>query len=81
MSKARLNTKLLSGLKGEEVVAGTRGMMMSSAMVLLPISIEIALDRALRYEDRLKYDDIEHAILKIDKPKAFSNPHYEVYVA
>jgi len=53
-------------MAGEEVV--------SSAMVYL-------LDRALTHEDRLKFDGIEHVILRIDKPKAFSNPHLEVYLA
>lgn len=79
--KIEHKTKLLSGRAGEDVVAGTRGMVVSSALIRMPLSIDAALGRALQYEDKLKYDDIEHAILKIDKPKAFSNPHYEVYVA
>ena len=59
-------TKMIRDMAGEEVV--------SSAMVYL-------LDRELTHEDRLKFDDIEHVILRIDKPKAFSNPHLEVYIA
>ena len=79
--KIEYKTKLLSGMAGDDVVAGTRGMIVSSALIRMPLSIEIPLTRALRYEDKLKFNDVEHAILKIDKPKAFSNPHYEVYVA
>jgi len=59
-------TRLIRNMAGEEVV--------SSAMVYL-------LDRALTHEDRLKFDGVEHTILRIDKPKAFSNPHLEVYLA
>lgn len=83
MGKIEYKTKLLSDLTGEQVVAGTKGAAMASAMVLLPESIEgdSYLGRALSHEDKLKFNGIEHVILKIDKPKAFSNPHYEVYVA
>ena len=59
-------TKLIRDIAGEEVV--------SSAMVYLE-------NRDLGHEDKLKFDDIEHVILRIDKPKAFSNPHLEVYIA
>jgi len=59
-------TKLIRNIAGEEVV--------SSAMVYL-------LDRELTHEDRLKFDGVEHVILRIDKPKAFSNPHLEIYLA
>ena len=83
MGKIEYKTKLLSDLMGEQVVAGTKGAAMSSAMVLLPESIEgdSYLGRALSHEDKLKFNSIEHRILKIDKPKAFDNPHYEVYVS
>ena len=83
MGKIEYKTKLLSDLTGEQVVAGTKGAAMASAMVLLPESIErdSYLGRTLSHEDKLKFNSIEHVILKIDKPKAFSNPHYEVYVA
>ena len=54
---------------------------MTSAMVRFAGSIDIPLERALKHEDKLKFNDIEHRILQIDKPKAFSNPHYEVWVA
>ena len=83
MGKIEYKTKLLSDLTGEQVVAGTKGAAMASAMVLLPESIEgdSYLGRALSHEDKLKFNSIEHVILKIEKPKAFSNPHYEVYVA
>jgi len=83
MGKIEYKTKLIADLTGEQVVAGTKGAAMSSAMVLLPESIEgdSYLTRALSHEDKLKFNGIEHVILKIDKPKAFDNPHYEVYVA
>ena len=83
VGKIEYKTKLLSSLTGEQVVAGTKGAAMASAMVLLPESIEgdLYLNRALSHEDKLKFNNIEHVILKIDKPKAFDNPHYEVYVA
>lgn len=83
MGKIEYKTKLLSDLTGEQVVAGTKGAAMASAMVLLPESIEgdSYLGRALTHEDKLKFNSIEHVILKIEKPKAFSNPHYEVYVS
>ena len=83
MGKIEYKTKLTRELGGEQVVAGTTGAAMASAMVLLPESIETVayLGRALSHQDKLKFNGIEHVILKIDKPKAFSNPHYEVYVA
>ena len=74
-------TKLLSDLTGEQVVAGTKGRVMTSALIHLAGSIDVPLGRALKPEDRLKFNDIEHRILVIEKPKAFSNPHYEVWVA
>ena len=83
MGKIEYKTKLLTDLTGEQVVAGTKGAAMASAMVLLPESIEgdSYLKRALSHKDKLEFNDIEHVILKIDKPKAFDNPHYEVWVA
>ncbi len=54
---------------------------MTSALIHFPERIEIPLGRALRHEDVLKFNNIEHRILVIEKPKAFSNPHYEVWVA
>jgi hypothetical protein len=81
--KIEYKTRLIRDLTGEQVVTGTKGAVMSSVMVLLPESIETDsyLGRALSHEDKLKFNSIEHVILKIDKPKAFSNPHYEVYVS
>ena len=74
-------TRLISDLTGEQVVAGTKGRTMTSALIHLAESIEIPLGRALRHEDILKFNDIKHRILVIEKPKAFSNPHYEVWVS
>ena len=83
MGKIEYKTRLLKELGGEQVTAGTAGAAMASAMVLLSESIEDAacLGRALSHKDKLKFNDIEHVILKIEAPKAFSDPHYEVYVA
>jgi len=58
-------TKLIRDIAGEEVV--------SSAMVYFE-------DRDLDHEDKLKFNDVEHVILRIDKPKACSTPHLEVYI-
>ena len=74
-------TKLLSDLVGQQVVAGTKGAVTASAKIFLAKSIDVPLGRALRHEDRLKFNDVEHRILKIDEPKAFSSPHYEIWVA
>lgn len=79
--KIEYKTRLVSDLKGEGVVAGTAGAAMASAMVRFPESIDADLGRGLSHEDRLKFDGVEHAILKIDKPKAFSSPIYEVYAS
>jgi len=79
--KIEYKTKLLSGLSGQQVVAGAKGAIVSSAMIYFAESIDDNLGRALQHEDRIKFNGIEHTILKIDKPKAFSNPIYEVYVA
>ena len=79
--KIEYKTKLLSGLNGQGVVAGTKGAITASAMIYFVESIDDILGQALQHEDRIKFNGIEHTILKIDKPKAFSNPHYEVYVA
>ncbi len=74
-------TKLLSDLKGQEVVGGTVGRVLASAMIRFDESIDVSLGRALSHEDKIKFNSIEYAILEINKPKAFSNPHYEVWVA
>jgi len=63
--KIEYRTKLIKSLAGEDVV--------SNALVYLE-------DRELSHEDRIKFDDKEHIILRIDKPKAFSGPHLEVHL-
>jgi len=50
-------------------------------MVRFPEGIDADLGRSLIHEDVLKFDGVEHSIIRIDKPKAFSNPIYEVYIA
>lgn len=83
MGKIEYKTRLIRNLTGEQVAAGTIGAITTSVTILLPLSIEddSYLGRALSHKDKLKFNDIEHVILKIDKPKAFDNPYYEVYVA
>lgn len=67
-------TRLVTTITGEKAL--------SSAMIYLPHWIEDSgyLVRALSHKDRIKFDNIEHVILKIDEPKHFSDPHYEVYI-
>lgn len=82
--KIEYKTKLLSNLSGQGVVAGAKGAIISSATVLLGESIDDVLGRALQHEDRIKFGGIEHTILKIDRPKAFTGYFvfkYEVWVA
>ena len=70
--KVEYKTKLVKNLQGEDVI--------SNALVYLHGSkTEKLLDRELTHEDRLIFA-VEHVIIRIDKPKAFSSPHYEVYV-
>jgi len=74
--KIEYKTRLVRNLEGEEVV--------SSAKILLPETIDDVLGRDLTHEDVLKFDGVEHAILSINKPKAFSSFFvfkYEVFVS
>ena len=69
-------TKLIRDLAGEEVV--------TSCMVYLPKRrTEDALGRALLHTDRIfiEGEDHERSILRVDQPKSFSRPHYEIYLA
>jgi len=69
-------TRLVMNLSGEQVI--------SSASILLPESIDGELFRDLIHEDMLKFDGVEHAIIRINTPKAFGNFFvfkYEVFVA
>ncbi len=70
-------TRLVRDTKGEERV--------SDVTVLLPRKIERAslLGRKLSHEDRIQLDgeSFDRAIIEIRKPKDFSHPHYEVYLA
>jgi hypothetical protein len=58
---------------------------MSSVVIYLPRKIERAtfLGRALSHEDRIQIDgeSFDRAIIEIRKPKDFSHPHYEVFLA
>lgn len=68
-------TRLVRDIRGEEVV--------STVSVLLDKKIEkaICLNRALAHEDRIAVDGIVRPIVSIAKPKAFSGPHYEVFLS
>jgi len=67
--------KLVRNQSGEDVI--------SSANVLFSDKIETTLGRAFRQEDRIKLEGETYfrSIIEIRKPKALSNPHYEVYLA
>lgn len=72
--KIDYKTRMIRNLEGEQVV--------SSAMICLhEVNTVGLMGRELTHEDSLIFDGVEHAILTINKPKAFSNPHYEVFVA
>lgn len=82
--KIEYKVTYIKDLTGEEVVSGGVGGMVSGAMIRLPETIDALLTRALVSEDKLEFDDAEHAILKIGRPKAFSSYFifkYEVFVA
>lgn len=70
-------TKLVRDNKGEERV--------SSVMIYLPIKIESAafLNRRLSHEDRIQIggESFDRAIIDIRRPKDFSHPHLEIYLA
>lgn len=70
-------TQLVRNQRGEEV--------QSAVMVYLPWKITRAayLGRELLHEDRiiLGAEPFDRAIVDIRKPKDFSHPHYEVYLA
>ena len=68
-------TKLIRDIKGEEVVT-------SVMLYLHKRKTEAALGRALSHEDRIWIDGESHdrSIIRIDQPKAFSRPHYEIYL-
>ena len=74
--KIEYKTRLVMNLSGEKVI--------SSASILLPENIDGVLYRDLIHEDVLKFDGVEHAIIRINTPKAFSSFFvfkYEVFVA
>ena len=83
MGKIEYKTRLIRNIGGEQVAAGTIGAITSSVTILLSAGIEADayLGRALSHRDKLKFNSIEHVILEIETPKAFSDPHYEVHVA
>jgi hypothetical protein len=57
----------------------------STVMIYLPRKIERAafLGRKLSLEDRIQIggESFDRAIIEIRKPKDFSHPHYEIYLA
>ncbi len=70
-------TRLVRNASGEQVL--------SSVMVYLPKKIERSayLGRRLTLEDKIWIDGESHerAIIEIQQPKHWSDPHYEVYLA
>lgn len=67
-------TKLVIAITGEQAL--------SSRMIYVPHWIEDSgyLARPLSHKDMIKIDGVEQTILRIDEPKHFSDPHYEVYI-
>lgn len=70
-------TKLVRDHKGEERV--------SSVMIYLPLSVERPdkLGRKLSHDDRIQIggESFDRAIIDIRRPKDFSHPHLEIYLA
>ena len=70
-------TWLVRDLAGEEVV--------SSVMIYInKRRLDALLGRVLSHEDRIESINgisIDRSIIAIQTPKAFSNPHYEVYLS
>jgi len=75
MAYINYKTRFVKAITGEQVL--------SKAMIYIPHWIESSgyLARALSHKDFIEFDGIRHAILFIDEPKHFSDPHYEVYIA
>jgi len=67
-------TNLVRNLAGEEIVSPIH-------VYLHMRKTDNALGRALVHADRLVVDNRERSIIAIHEPKAFSRPHYEVYLA
>ena len=67
-------TNLVRNLAGEEIVSPIH-------VYLHMRKTDNALGRALVHADRLIVDNRERSIVAISEPKAFSRPHYEVYLA
>ena len=67
-------TRLVRNIKGEEVI--------SRVTTHLPKKIDKLLGRKLIHEDRLIIESgfYDRSIINIHRPKAFSMPHYEVYL-
>jgi len=68
--------RLVRNIKGEEVV--------SIAMIYFSkTDMDALLSRTLLHMDRIQtsIESYSHAIIQIDTPKAFSDPHYKVYIA
>ena len=68
-------TRLVKNIKGEDVA--------SSVMIRLSKRIDTLLGRALCHNDMIQLDgeSFQRAIINIAQPKAFSMPHYEVYLS
>ena len=68
-------TRLVKDIKGEDVA--------SSVTIKLSKKIDNLLGRVLSHNDMIQLDGeaFQRAIVNIAQPKAFSNPHYEVYLS
>ena len=74
---AEWKTRLVRNLAGEEVTSTIK-------LYISKRRLDKLLTQALSHEDRIKSingDEINRAIITIHQPKAFSSPHYEVFLA
>jgi hypothetical protein len=74
---AEWKTRLVRNVSGEEVTSTIK-------LYIHKRNLDDKLTQALTHEDRVKSingSEIDRAIITVHEPKAFSNPHYEVYLA
>ncbi len=74
---AEWKTNLVRNIKGEEVTSTIK-------LYIRKKDLDLLLAKALSHEDRVKSingNEINKSIINIHQPKAFSNPHYEIYLA
>jgi hypothetical protein len=74
---AEWKTSLVRNIKGEQVASSIK-------LTIRKKALDTVLTKELSHEDRIKSIneiEIDKPIINIHQPKAFSNPHYEIYLA